>query len=240
MVRMPAAQPAVSVVVPTYREAGNLPALTRRLFAATRAADLKAELIFADDDSQDGSVELVEALAADYPVRIIVRSGPRGLAPAVLEGFEQATGDVLVVMDADLQHPPEKVPELVECITSGRADFAIGSRFAGGSVDQNWSLFRRLNSKVATLLARPLTPVRDPMSGFFALGRDTWRHAARLDPVGYKIGLELLVKARCRRVVEVPIAFATRQAGQSKLRLAEQLRYLGHLLRLYRFKLLSR
>jgi dolichol-phosphate mannosyltransferase len=131
------------------------------------------------------------------------------------------------------------VPELVACVTSGRADFAVGSRFAGGSVDQDWSLFRRLNSKVATLLARPLTSIRDPMSGFFALRRDTWRNAARLDPVGYKIGLELLVKARCRKVVEVPITFATRQAGESKLSFAEQLRYVRHLLRLYRFKLFA-
>jgi dolichol-phosphate mannosyltransferase len=233
------ADPAVSVVVPTFREASNLRPLTERLFAATRAAGLEAELIFADDDSGDGSVELVGELAGQYPVRIIVRTGPRGLAPAVLEGFEHARGQVLVVMDADLQHPPEKVPELVECITTGRADFAMGSRFAGGRVDQDWSLFRRLNSKVATLLARPLTRIRDPMSGFFALHRDTWRHAAKLDPVGYKIGLELLVKARCKRAVEVPITFATRHAGQSKLSFAEQLRYLRHLLRLYRFKLLG-
>jgi dolichol-phosphate mannosyltransferase len=182
---------------------------------------------------------LVGELAGEYPVRIIVRTGPRGLAPAVLEGFEHARGQVLVVMDADLQHPPEKVPELVECITTGRADFAVGSRFAGGRVDQDWSLSRRLNSKVATLLARPLTRIRDPMSGFFALHCDSLRHAAKLDPVGYKIGLELLVKARCKRAVEIPITFATRHAGQSKLSLTEQLRYLRHLLRLYRFKLLG-
>ncbi len=234
---MPDAAPLVSVVVPTFREAANLRPLTERLFAATRSAGLEAELIFADDDSRDGSVEVVEALSADYPVRILVRAGPRGLAPAVLDGFGLAGGQVLVVMDADLQHPPEKVPDLVECITSGRADFAIGSRFAGGRVDRDWPWARRINSKVASLLARPLTRVRDPMSGFFALHRDTWRQAAPLDPVGYKIGLELLVKARCRRVVEVPITFAARHAGQSKLGLREQLRYLRHLLRLYRFRL---
>jgi dolichol-phosphate mannosyltransferase len=236
MAAMSGSDPTASVVVPTYREADNLRPLTERLFAATRQAGLATELIFADDASQDGSAEVVAELAAAYPVRIIVRNGPRGLAPAVLEGFEHATGEVLVVMDADLQHPPEKVPELVDCITSGQGDFVIGSRFAGGSIDQDWSLFRRLNSKVATLLARPLTSIRDPMSGFFALHCDTWRNAAKLDPVGYKIGLELLVKGCCRKVVEVPITFATRQAGESKLSFAEQLRYLRHLLRLYRFK----
>jgi dolichol-phosphate mannosyltransferase len=240
MESMSSSGPAVSVVVPAYREAANLRPLTERVFAATRQAGLDAELIVVDDDSQDGSVEVVQGLAERFGVRIVVRTDERGLASAVLRGFAEARGQVLVVMDADLQHPPEKIPELVDCITSRRADFTIGSRYAGGGVEEGWSWFRRLNSRVATLLARPLTPVRDPMSGFFALHRDTWQRAAGLDPIGYKIGLELLVKARCRRCVEVPIAFANRAGGQSKLTFSEQLRYLRHLLRLYRFRLLDR
>lgn len=247
MVTVSTARPAVSVIVPAYREAPNLRPLTERVFAATGQAGLDAELIVVDDNSQDGSVETVEELAKRFLVRIVVRTQERGLSSAVLRGFEEAMGDVLVVMDADLQHPPEKIPELVECLTAGRADFALGSRYAGqGRIDRDWPLVRRLNSKVATLLARPLTRVRDPMSGFFALHRDTWRRAAGtgrtggLNPVGYKIALELLVKARCRRCVEVPITFADRAAGRSKLTLAEQLRYLRHLLRLYRFRLTGR
>ena len=233
--------PSVSVVVPAYREAPNLRPLTERIFAAVTEADLTAELIIVDDDSRDGSIEIVDELAARFPVQIIVRSGERGLATAVLRGFEDARGEVLVVMDADLQHPPEKIPELVECITSSRGDFAIGSRYVGeGSIDQDWPLLRRLNSWVATVLARPLTSVRDPMSGFFALHRETWQRSAAIDPVGYKIALELMVKARCRRCVEVPIVFGDRAAGESKLSLAEQMRYLRHLLRLYRFRLFSR
>ena len=231
--------PSVSVVVPAYREADNLRVLTERVFAALEGAGLGGELIVVDDDSQDGSVEAVEELASRFDVRIIVRTQERGLASAVLRGFEDARGDVLVVMDADLQHPPEKIPELVESITSGRGDFAVGSRYAGGEIQRDWPLFRRLNSWVATLLARPLTSVRDPMSGFFALHRETWRRAAKLDPIGYKIGLELIVKARCRRCVEVPIVFGDRAGGESKLNFAEQLRYLRHLLRLYRFRIFS-
>ncbi|MHC4610440.1 MAG: polyprenol monophosphomannose synthase [Planctomycetota bacterium] len=241
------ARPSVSVIVPAYREAPNLRPLTERVFAATRQADLEAELIIVDDNSQDGSVDVVDELADRYPVRIIVRIHERGLSSAVLCGFDESAGEVLVVMDADLQHPPEKIPELVECITADRGDFAVGSRYAGqGSVDRDWPLLRRLNSTAATLLARPLTAVRDPMSGFFALHRDTWRRAAgrggaaALDPIGYKIGLELIVKARCRRCIEIPIVFADRAAGQSKLTFAEQLRYLRHLLRLYSFRFFPR
>jgi dolichol-phosphate mannosyltransferase len=230
----------VSVVVPAYREADNLRPLCERVFAATKGADLDAELIIVDDNSRDGSAEAVQELGSRFDVRIVVRTDQRGLASAVLRGFAEARGQVLVVMDADLQHPPEKIPELVECITSGRADFAVGSRYAGGRIQEGWSLLRRLNSRVATLLARPLTPVRDSMSGFFALHRETWMRASRLDPIGYKIGLELMVKARCRRCVEVPIVFAHRAGGESKLALAEQLRYLRHLLRLYRFRLFGR
>ena len=241
MASVSTARPSVSVIVPAYREALNLRQLTERAFAALDQAGLDAELVIVDDDSQDGSVEIVKELALRFPVRIIVRTDRRGLSSAVLRGFEEAVGEVFVVMDADLQHPPEKIPELAECITSGRADFAVGSRYTDrGSMDRGWPLLRRLNSRVATLLARPLTQVRDPMSGFFALHRDTWRRAPRPDPIGYKIGLELIVKARCRRCLEVPITFADRAAGQSKLTFAEQLRYLRHLLRLYRFRLLSR
>ena len=237
---MSSTSPSVSVVVPAYGEAANLRSLTERVFAATQQAGLDAELIIVDDDSRDGSVEAVEELSGRFEVRIIVRTDERGLASAVLRGFAEARGEVLVVMDADLQHPPEKIPELVECITSGQADFAVGSRYAGGDIDRDWPLFRRLNSWVATLLARPLTSVRDSMSGFFALQRDTWKRAARLDPIGYKIGLELMVKARCRRCVEVPIVFGDRAGGESKLTLGEQLRYLRHLMRLYRFRLFTR
>ena len=154
MVTVSTARPAVSVIVPAYREAPNLRPLTERVFAATGQAGLDAELIVVDDNSQDGSVETVEELARRFPVRIVVRTQERGLSSAVLRGFEEAMGDVLVVMDADLQHPPEKIPELVECLTAGRADFALGSRYAGqGRIDRDWPLVRRLNSKVATLLA---------------------------------------------------------------------------------------
>jgi dolichol-phosphate mannosyltransferase len=155
-----------------------------------------------------------------------------------MHGFSEARGAVLIVMDADLQHPPEKLPELIEPLRDLSAEFVLGSRHVpGGSTGEKWGAFRKLNSSVATLLARPFCgPVRDPMSGFFGLHRDTLMRAERLQPLGYKIGLELMCKCRVAgRVREVPIHFAERSAGQSKLSLREQFRYLEHLSRLYDF-----
>jgi len=231
--------PAVSVVIPTYKEVENIPILTRRLFAALREADISAELILVDDDSRDGTIEVVENLTREYPVRLITRMGERGLSSAVVRGFAEAKNDILVCMDADLSHPPEAVPALISPIADGRAEFCIGSRYAeGGRTKEDWGILRRLNSRAATLLARPLTSSSDPMAGFFCLARGTLRRAGKagLNPIGYKIGLEIMIKARCAEVAEVPIEFSDRLHGKSKLTMRQQMEYLLHLARLYRFR----
>jgi dolichol-phosphate mannosyltransferase len=230
--------PLVSVVVPAYREAENLPVLIPRLHAALQQAGLSAEIIVVDDNSPDATPQVMAKLAEEFPVRLIVRTAERGLSSAVVRGMQEARGEILVCMDADLSHPPEKVPELVAALLEQQGDFVIGSRYvAGGRTDDEWGWFRRLNSRVATLLARPLTTARDPMAGFFALRRETFRAAEPLDPIGYKIGLELMVKCRCQRVREIPIHFHDRLHGESKLSLKEQVNYLRHLGRLYRHRL---
>jgi dolichol-phosphate mannosyltransferase len=231
----PAVRRSVTVVVPTFREVESVTELIERLRALRESTGLDLDLLLMDDASGDGSAELVRGLRLPW-VRMIVRTGKRGLSEAVLDGLRVATGDVLVVMDADLSHPPEKIPEMLDALEHG-ADLVVGSRFiAGGSTDDRWGFFRRLNSRVATLLAKPLTSLRDPMSGFFAMCRSTFEAGRGFSPVGYKIGLELLIKCRCRRVVEIPIHFALRKFGRSKLSLKEQLKYLQHLRRLYVFK----
>lgn len=188
------------------------------------------EMLIVDDNSADGTVALCERLSRDYPVRLLVRTEERGLSSAVVHGLNHAKGSVLLVMDADLSHPPEKVPELVAAVLEQQGDFVIGSRYVpGGSTDDEWGLFRWLNSRVATWLARGLTSSRDPMAGFFALSRQTWENAEQLSPIGYKIGLELIVKCGCRSVAEVPIHFRDRVHGESKLSLKEQLNYIRHL-----------
>lgn len=229
--------PEISVVVPTYQEAGNIPTLCARISDALRGREY--EIIFADDPSQDGSKEICEQLAAEIPVRLLSRTGERGLSPAVMDGIAEANGEFVVVMDADLSHPPEKISELVALLKNDDADFVVGSRYVqGGATAQDWPWLRRLNSWGATVLARPLAPLADPMSGFFALRRAQMPPQSQLSPVGYKIGLEIAVKAghSRSRVSEVPIFFGERQSGESKMTVREQVNYLRHLRRLYHHK----
>lgn len=228
----------LSVIVPTYREADNLPVLVPRIHQATTGAGIDAEIIIVDDNSADGTEAVCEILRERFPVRLIVRKEERGLSSAVIAGMRAASSEILLVMDADLSHPPEKIPELVDALQDPETGFVIGSRYvSGGSTAEDWGFFQRLNSKVATWLARPFTSVKDPMAGFFALRKETF-HAAEdiLDPIGYKIGLELIIKCRCQKVVERPIAFAKRLKGQAKRTFREQLNYLLHLKRLLEYQ----
>lgn len=228
--------PQISLIIPTLNEAENLPPLAQQIGQALGGRDY--EILLVDDNSKDATPTVAADLAQKYPLKLLVRTQPKdGLGGAVLHGIAQARGQYLVVMDADLQHPPSKLPELIAPLEKGEADFVLGSRHVpGGSVGEKWGMFRKLNSGVATLLARPFAGrVTDPMSGFFALKRETYDRAQRLTPLGYKIGLELMCKCRVANVREIPIHFAERAHGQSKLSLREQFRYLEHLSRLYDF-----
>lgn len=232
--------PEVTVVIPTYREKDNLAILLPRLFGILHKHALTGEVIVVDDDSRDGTEQLCDRLAIGSPLRLLTRRNERGLATAVVHGLRQAQGEICVVMDADLSHPPEFVPALVEAARSPACDMAIGSRYTrGSSIDPNWSWFRRLNSRVALLLARGLTPSSDPMSGFFAIAKSTFARARELRPIGYKIGLELIVRCECRAIVEIPITFEDRANGESKLSARQQLLYLQHLARLYSVRYLA-
>lgn len=226
---------SVTIVVPTYREAQSLPHLLDRIATVRAQTGLGIDVLVMDDDSRDGSMELVASRGEPW-VELVVRTENRGLGAAVLDGMRRARGRVFVCMDADLSHPPEALPQMLQGLEEG-ADFVLGSRYvSGGTTSDEWGLFRWLNSRVATWLARPLTPVHDPMSGFFALPKPVFERGTQLSPVGYKIALELIVKCRCERVVETPIHFEHRRYGESKLTFTQQLLYLHHLHRLYVFK----
>jgi dolichol-phosphate mannosyltransferase len=141
-------------------------------------------------------------------------------------------------MDADLSHPASAIPAMIDRLQRGESDFVLGSRYVeGGSIHEDWSFLRQLNSIIPSLLAKPLCPLKDPMSGFFAFRRADMPDASRLSPVGYKIALEIFVKGRFNRPAEVPIHFSDRQHGESKLSLKEQLNFLRHVGRLYAYKL---
>lgn len=231
-----------SVIVPAYKEGGNLTALVERVFAALKEAkmDNTTEMIVVDDNSKDESEEVINKLAKKYNVRIIVRRDERGLSSAVLRGFSEAKGEALLCMDADLQHPPEKVPELLAALHKG-VEFVIGTRYGEGvAIDKDWPLHRVVISKGARLLARPLTPLSDPMTGFFGVQRAPYATAAKskaLSPLGFKIALEVYVKTGVSKVVEVPFSFGVRTVGESKLTGKVIVHYLLHLKDLYTYRM---
>jgi len=222
--------PRVTVVVPTLNEAGNIDPLVSRL-AAAFGPEGDWEILFVDDDSRDGTVGEFERLANRFPVRAIVRKGERGLGTAVLRGIASTDAPVVVVMDADLSHPPEAAPGLAAAVASG-ADAAIGSRYVPGGGTEGWSPLRLRLSRGATMLARGLTSARDPMAGFFAIRRSLL-DGVPMKVEGYKILLEILARARPARVVEIPIQFAPRHAGESKVSFGTSVAYLKQLVRLY-------
>ena len=230
-------QPLLSICLPVWNEAENVPELVGRLFPALQAADVPHELVVVDDDSEDGTAEAFQEYAKDHPIRVIVRKNERGLGSAIHRGLRESTGEILSVMDADLSHPPEVMPRLYRAVVEDGYEMAIGSRYVrgGGTVDWGWNW--RLNSWGASFLARPLIAVRDPMSGFSCFPRFVYDRAD-VNPISCKITLEILVKCRPRRVREIPIIFANRTRGESKISMRRQIDYLIHLARLYQRKFL--
>lgn len=226
----------VSIVVPTFREAANIPTLVRRVSAALSHWPAEWELILVDDDSNDGSEAIVAEWGRRLPVRMVTRRGAtRDLSLSVLEGMRLARFDRLVVMDADLSHPPEQIIDLLAAFDAD-CDMVIGSRYVPEArMDPAWSRARALLSRAGTLVACPLADCRDPLSGFFATDRRVLPDLDKLHPLGYKIALELMARGRLR-VREVPIRFADRGRGKSKLNWRTQFNFLRHLCRLYAYR----
>ncbi|MBD3387319.1 MAG: glycosyltransferase [Candidatus Altiarchaeales archaeon] len=224
----------VSVVVPTYNERENMEELVARVDAAMSGSDY--EIVVVDDSSPDGTGDKVRELSEEYPVRLILRETERGLATAVVRGIYESAGDVIAVMDADLSHKPEYLSEMVE--RAGECDVVVGSRYVKGGSVKGWPLARRVISYSALLLAKPLTRVRDPVSGFFLFKREVVE-GVELKPTGYKILLELLVKGNYERVCEVPIEFGDRTRGKSKITHNTCLNYLRHIMSLYKHRILG-
>ncbi|KXA92747.1 hypothetical protein AKJ64_02350 [candidate division MSBL1 archaeon SCGC-AAA259E17] len=220
----------VSIIVPTYNERENLTPLLERI-ESTLGSSEDYEVIVVDDDSPDKTWEKARELSGDYPIKVVRRKKERGLGTAVVCGLKESNHDVVVVMDADLQHPPEKIPELVSEIKEGK-DIAIGSRFVKGGDKGDFGFFRSIMSRGADFLARTLfrktRGVKDIQSGFFALRKEIVK-GADLDPIGYKILLEILVQTDYDEVSEVGYKFGQRKSGESKLGLGSILNYLRHI-----------
>ena len=219
----------LGLVVPTLNEAGNVPVLVERIRRALENTPLDYEIIFVDDDSQDGTAAAVTQQAQlDPRVRLFVRKGARGLAGAVIHGWENTQADFLGVIDADLQHPPEVLPSLIDPLLNG-ADIVIASRYiSDNDSTKEWSKFRLFISRCGTLatnlLQRKEVKIKDPLSGFFIVRRECIE-GIRLQPEGFKILLEILVKGRIRKAVEIPFRFGNRHSGKSKADVRVALQY---------------
>ncbi|MBW9094908.1 glycosyltransferase [Microbacterium jejuense] len=235
----------LSIVVPTFNEAPNIEELVRRVAAAVDGAGIDAEIVFVDDSTDatpDVIGEVADRVAAEraadeaspLPIRLLHREHPTGgLGGAVMAGFAAAASDACLVMDGDLQHPPEEIPALWRRFARGDVDVVIASRYAGGGTAEGLAdRTRVLVSKGATALTRAMFPIRlkdvsDPMTGFFLVDRRTVDDA-QLKPRGFKILLEILAR-RPMRVAEVPFDFADRHAGESKASVRQGVHFLTQL-----------
>jgi dolichol-phosphate mannosyltransferase len=227
----------LSVIVPTFNESKNIVEIISRL--SEHLDPLLAdsyELVVVDDDSPDKTWEIATTLCLRFPqLRVVRRTHEKGLASAVVRGWQVARGEVLAVIDADMQHPPEVIVELWNQMERG-ADVAVASRHVAGGGVSDWSLPRRMLSRGAQLLGLMILPevlgkVSDPMSGYFMVRRDAIAGTA-LNPLGYKILIEVLGRGRGRWISEVGYVFQERHNGESKVTTRVYLEYLAHLARL--------
>lgn len=221
---------AVSVIIPTYNERQNVVPIVEACLDALQSYD--PEVVVVDDDSPDETWKLArQTFANEDRVRVIRRTDEHGLATAVVTGFDAAENDLLAVIDADFQHPAERLPDLADAILNTEATIAIGSRFRPGGGIENWSTRRRIVSRCAAELARLFVPeskeTTDPMSGFFAVDRSVI-DGVELSPTGYKILLEILSECHVEHVVEVPYTFSDRKQGESKAGVFEYARFVNH------------
>ena len=216
------------MVVPTYNEKDRLAELVSRLFESAGQAGLALELVVVDDNSPDGTGPLADELAKSHRMKVIHRAGKLGLGTAVVEGFAVATADAVGVMDADFSHPPALVPKLYAAFKRTNADVIVASRYIPGGSTPAWPFTRRAMSRVACLLARPLSPIRDAASGFFIIKREITQRV-NIKAGGFKICLELIVRGWPTRLVELPYQFDDRELGESKMSKREAAGYLVQL-----------
>ena len=226
----------ISIVIPTFNESENIETMIRRTAEVLREAGEKYELIVVDDNSPDGTADLAEALKDSCSVRVVRRAGRLGLATAVLDGWAAAKGDLLGVIDADLQHPPEVLVALARGLRNSNAQVAVASRKVPGGGMKEWSRVRQFISWGSTrlayvLLGDALSGTTDPLSGMFMVTAEVVR-GRQMRPQGYKILLEVLARGEYSKVIDVPYIFESRTEGESKLGPRQSWEYLTHLVQL--------
>jgi len=227
----------LSVVIPTFNESYGISKILRSLHSSLTELQIKFEIILVDDDSPDNTWEIAAELLEEIPeLTVIRRVGAKGLATAVICGWQYSNGRLLGVMDGDGQHPVGVVKDLFTVFSDKNNEVAIASRYLPHGGIKKWSLSRRLLSRGAQTLGQLLLPgaigtINDPMSGFFIVKRSIITKT-ELDPVGYKILLEILARSQANKIQEVPYVFLERSSGKSKVAISHYSSYLRHLLRL--------
>ncbi|MBU6430872.1 MAG: polyprenol monophosphomannose synthase [Patescibacteria group bacterium] len=217
---------AVSLIIPTYNEAKNVPFLIEEIFGAVDKNKIDLEFIIVDDNSPDGTGKIAEELASKYPVRVIHRRGKLGLGTAVIEGFKLSKREYMGAMDGDMSHNPVILNQMISSLVDN--DIAIGNRFGEGSGIENWGLHRRMISGAGVFLAKILTRTKDPLSGYFFMKKSVIS-GVKLKTTGYKILFEILVKGNYKKVKEFPYTFRMRKYSASKLNAKEFILFLGQI-----------
>lgn len=224
----------VSIIIPTYNEVKNLPFLLEELHNSIDYSQIDVEFIIVDDNSPDKTGDIAEELTKKYPLKVIHRAGKLGLGSAVIEGFKKSNRLFLGVMDADLSHDPAIINKMI--LSLDNCDIAIGSRFVSGSRIENFTLDRRIIAKTGIFLARVLTGVKDPSSGYFFIKRKVI-DSINLKTIGYKILLEILVKGNYNKIEEFPYTFRMRKYSHSKLNIKEYMLFAKQIIEYSFYKL---
>lgn len=231
----------VSIIVPTYNESQNILSILKSI-EENLPKNKPVETIVVDDNSPDGTGNIVEEYiktvkkAAGYTIGVIRRKAKKGLSSAILKGIESSKGHTIVVMDSDLSHPPNIISKMVDELHQSECDIVVASRYVEGGSVSGWSIKRKLMSKVATKIAQHGLGIeqKDPLSGFFAFKRNIL-DGLKLDAIGYKMLLEILVKTKGIRVKEIPYTFTNRMQGKSKLGASTIFDYIRSVWKLYRY-----
>lgn len=226
----------ISIIVPTYNEKETIISFLEKATHQISKNNLDAGIIVVDDGSPDGTSELIKDFGKLHPnVTLLNRREKKGLASACIYGFNHTESAILGVMDADLSHAPDALPYLLNPLVYDLCDITVGSRYIPGGRVLDWPFRRYLVSRTACFLGSLITTVRDVTSGFFFFKREVI-HNVHLDPVGFKICLEILVKGNYQTIMEVPFTFSDRISGKSKMGTKEILFYLQHLYKLHKYK----
>jgi dolichol-phosphate mannosyltransferase len=233
--------PQVSIIIPTYNESKNIIEILSSI-KNSLPKNIISQTIVVDDNSPDGTGKIVEEYIQDFKkitnhtIDIIHRTAKTGLSSAIFNGIQKATGETIIVMDADQSHPPQIIPKMIEGLKKSHYDIVIASRYVKGGQIKDWTITRKMISKIATKIAKSFLNVesKDPMSGFFAFKKNILKNS-KFDLIGYKILLEILVKTKDVKILEIPYTFTDRKIGKSKLDTKIMVDYLKSVWKLYRF-----